>query len=227
MLRFIISVMLIFSHLMANAQLFQKLEEGRKPFVRVSFDPTVSLKRFLQEANMSGFEATIDSEIRQNLFVIGGLGLLNCNFDYTNFDYTNTGIFGMIGADLNLSEYKNPDDRNIFFIGLRYGLASLSHEAGNVVMDNYWGEYATAVERESHSAGWVELAMGIKAELTKNMFIGWTGEAKFRTHISSGKMTPYCIPGFGKNKSSFAFDLNFFVAYAFSFKRQTKAAVEN
>ncbi|MDA3852721.1 MAG: DUF6048 family protein [Bacteroidales bacterium] len=205
-----------------RAQLLHPLEEGRSPFVRISVDPTVSLKTFLQEANMYGFEATIDSEIKQNLFLIGGIGFLQTTLEEANYGYNNSGMFGMIGADLNLTKYKSPKDRDIFFVGLHYGFATLSHEANSIVMSNHWGDFSTEVPRESHAATWIEIAMGLKAEAAKNIFIGWTGEAKFKTHLSQGEMIPYNIPGYGKNDSKVAFDISFFVSYAITMKPKKK-----
>ena len=218
MWRFITSILLLMSSLVLRAQLFHPLEEGRSPFVRISVDPTVLLKTFLQEADMYGFKATVDSEIKQNLFLMGGIGFLNTNLEHDNFVYNNSGMFGVIGADLNLTKYKSPKDRDIFFVGLHYGFATLSHEASSIVLTNYWGDYPTEVSRESYAASWVEIAMGLKAEAAKNIFIGWTAEAKFKTHLSQGEMIPYNIPGYGKNDSKVAFDISFFVSYAITMK---------
>lgn len=223
MWRFITSILLLISPLLVRAQLFQPLEEGRSPFVRLSIDPTVPLKTFLQQADMHGLEATVDAEIKQNLFLMGGMGYVATNLEADNYTYANTGMYGVVGADLNLTKYQNPKDRDIFFVGLHYGFATLSHDASDVLMTNYWGDYATLVSRESHTASWAEIAMGMKAEMVKNIFIGWTGKAKFRTHLSSGEMTPYSIPGYGKNDSKFTFDLSFYVSYAITMKPKKKA----
>ena len=210
------------SPLIMRAQLFSDLEEGRSPFVRISFDPTVSLKTFMQKANMTGFEATVDTEIKQNLFIMGGIGVINTNLEKEAYEYTNTGMYAVLGADLNLTKYISPADRDIFFVGLHYGLASLSHEASGIVVSEYWEDYPVSVAQEFRMATWVEVAMGVKAEMVKNVFIGWTAEAKFRTHLSSGEMVPYNIPGYGKNDSKVAFDLSFFVSYAITMKPKKK-----
>lgn len=208
-----------------RAQLFHPLEEGRAPFVRISIDPTAPLKTFLQKADVLGFEATVDSEIKQNLFLMGGFGFANTSVDEATYKYRNSGMYGVIGADLNLTKYLDPTDRDIFFVGLHYGFAGMSHEARDIKMINYWGEYRTFVPKESHTATWVEVAMGVKAEVAKNIFIGWTGEAKFRTHLSKGEMIPYNIPGYGINNEKFAFDLSLFVSYAITMKPKKKAVI--
>jgi len=218
MWRFIISILFVASPLLVRAQLFKPLEVGRSPFVRISVDPTLPLKSFLQEADIYGFEGTIDSEIKQNLFLMGGLGFSNTAIAEGTYDYTSSGMFGMIGADLNLTKYQNPKDRNIFFMGLHYGFAVLSHEATGVSISNYWGDYNTQVSSESHTASWLEISMGTKAEAAKNIFIGWTADAKFRTHLSDGDMKPYYVPGLGKTDSNFSFDISFFVSYAITMK---------
>ena len=202
-----------------NAQLFTPLEVGRKPFVRVSFDPTVSLKSYLQHANLAGFESSVDTEIKQNLFLTGGFGILNVQQDEPNFQYTSNGMFLSVGADLNLTKYTNPLDRNIFFVGLHYGYAVLTHNASSIVfVDDYWKAAPRSISSESITASWVEVAMGLKVEAVKNIFIGWTGEAKFRSHLSSGEMRPYMVPGLGKTETKFNLGINIFVSYAFTMK---------
>jgi len=223
MQRFIISLILLLAPLVMRAQLFKPLEVGRSPFVRLSVDPTVPLKTFLQKADMTGFEATVDSEIMQNLFLIGGLGNTSTHMSDERFSYANTGAYAFVGADLNLTQYANPQDRDIFFVGLRYGFSVMSHEAEDIVMENYWGSYSTDVASEAFSASWLELAAGVKTEWAKNFFVGWTAEAKFRTHLSDGEMTPYNIPGFGKTDASFTFDLNIFLSYAITLKPKKAA----
>lgn len=168
---------------------------------------------------MYGVEATVDTEIKQNLFLIGGMGYINTNIDEDTYTYSNSGMFGMVGADLNLTKYVSPQDRDIFFVGLHYGFATLSHQASDIIIaNNPWGESYTSVPKEAHTATWVEIAMGVKAEAAKNIFIGWTAEAKFRTHLSNGEMIPYNIPGYGKTASNVAFDISFFISYAITMK---------
>ena len=222
MWRFITSILLLISPLLLRAQLFHPLEEGRSPFVRISVDPTVSLKTFMQSAAMYGLEATVDTEIKQNLFLIGGAGYINTHINEESFTYSNSGMFAMFGADLNLTKYQSPKDRDIFFVGLHYGFATLSHEATGIFLENDWGDYSTDIASEMHTATWIEIAMGFKAEAAKNIFIGWTGKAKFRTHLSDGDMVPYNIPGYGKTDSQVSFGLNFFVSYAITMKAKKK-----
>ena len=225
MWRFIISIILFITPLVTNAQLFKKLEVGRSPFIRLSVDPTVTLKTFLQKADLNGLEATVDSEILQNLFVVGGVGMTNVSIKEDNFAYANNGLYAMLGADLNLTKYQNVRDRGIFFVGLRYGFATMTHEASGIQLDNYWGENNISIAREALTASWAELAFGIKTEFAKNFFLGWTGEAKLRTHCGSKQMSPYNIPGYGKNNKAFAFDINIFLSYAFTMKPK-KAPLE-
>lgn len=218
MYRFITSLLLLISSVAMNAQLFNDLEPGRQPFVRISVDPTVRLKTFMQNAKTTGFEVTVDSEIKQNLFLSGGFGRSMTNQDIESFQYTNNGYFLNGGANLNLTKYRKPTDRDIFFVGLHYGFSRFTQEAPRIELENAWGKYSTSVDKERLSASWVEVAMGLKAEVAKNIFIGWTGEAKILSHVGSSTIEPYNIPGFGKNDSAFSFDFNFFISYAISFK---------
>lgn len=222
MYRFIISIILLVATTAMNAQLFEDLEPGRLRFVRISVDPTVPLKTYLQSADITGFEATIDTEIKRNLFISTGFGTSSTNQNIESLEYANNGFFLNAGANLNLTKYRKPTDRDIFFVGLHYGFSSFTHQAPRISLSSDWGDTELSIGEEKLSASWIEIAMGVKAELGKNIFLGWTGEAKILSHVSSAEIPPYNIPGFGKNDSSVSFDFNIFISYAISFKGKSK-----
>jgi hypothetical protein len=219
MLRYTISLILLTIALSLQSQVFKDLEEGRRPFVRLSFDPTISLKSYLQDPNLVGFEAAIDSEIKQNTFAIAEVGNLSTIYDSDDFRYANNGLYARVGLDINLTKYRKPSDRDIFFIGGRFGFSTFNQKVDDIILDNYWGEKKEYIPDEIYSAMWIEIVAGVKAEMTKNLFIGWTGRAKVKTYLSSGEISPYIIPGFGKNDSRIAFAFNIYLSYAIFLKK--------
>lgn len=222
MYRFIISIILTLSPLLASAQLFKPMEEGRARALRVSVDPTVPLKTFLQDADIMGLEATADMEIKHSLFAIGAFGVATTSQKSEDFNYVSNGMYLTLGADVNLTKRSTITDNDIFFIGLHYGFSAYTQEVTDIVIDNYWGDYTTSFPKEALNASWVEVAMGIKAEYAKNLYVGWTGKAKMKVSDSSANAQAYYIPGFGKNESNIAMDFNIYLSYAFAFKPRRK-----
>lgn len=211
---------------MTQAQLFKPIEPGRQQMLRISIDPTLSLKSFLQEPDIFGFESTVDMEVKQNLFLIAGFGMADVDQTSDLFAYKCNGMFMTLGADLNLTAYRDPQDRHIFYMGMHYGYALVSHEASDINFSNHWVTTELSVPSENRTASWVELTMGIKTEAFNNFFIGWSGESKIRTHLSDGEMLPYYIPGFGKTTKRVSLDFNIWVSYAISFKPKKKKIEE-
>lgn len=227
MSRFIINIILVLCSFSMQAQLFDPIENGRAKHIRLSIDPTVPLKTYMQDADIMGLEVTIDTEVKQNLFLIGITGFSNTSKVSDAFNYKSNGAYLALGADVNLTDRPLLTDRDIFFMGLRYGISVFNQEVEGISISNPWGEYKANIPSETVNAGWFEIALGIKSEFAKNLFIGWTGEAKFKTHCKNTATPPYHIPGYGKfSDSRFAFDMNFFLSYAFTFKAKAYTTPE-
>lgn len=228
MLRSIINILLLLGTLSVQAQLLEPVPAGRARYVRVSIDPTVPLKTYLQQASISGLEFSADTEIKNDLFLIGVGGYSTVSDVKDTYSYASNGAFVALGLDFNMTKSLLLSDRDILFCGLRYGYSLNTHTVSDIVISNPWGDYHTQLPSETLGSGWVELVLGVKAEIAKNIFIGWTGEAKFLAHTQKGASTPYYISGYGRydSESSFNFDVNFFVSYAFTFKAKENVVQE-
>ena len=222
MLRFITSLILCFLLEAASAQMLKPMEEGRQPMLRFSVDPTLYARRYFQQADLFGADFILDTEIKQNLFLEAGMGFADVSLSAKQYDYSNQGVYVTLGANLNLTQYQSPQDRHTFYVGLHYGYALISQEVGNIVCSNYWGQVESHIPQEQCATSWVEVALGIKAEAAKNVFIGWSAESRIRTHLSESSVEPIYIAGYGKTTNRISLDFNFWVSYAFSFKPKKK-----
>lgn len=113
-----------------------------------------------------------------------------------------------VGVDYN-TLYKKKSKENVLYVGLRYGLASFGYdlrslptENGNVpsLEDGYWSE-----NRAFHYEGlkgrmqWLELVFGVRAQVYKRLYMGWSLRMKYRTAASvSAYGNPHFVPGYGK-----------------------------
>jgi len=120
----------------------------------------------------SGFEIIADYRLKKKLYIAGEIGIE----EKSNVtDYLNTitkGSYLKGGIDYNL--YQNwLDMDNMIFSGFRVGASSFSHTLNsfNVYHTNQcWGEqFASTTPQEFNglTAIWVELILGLKAEILK------------------------------------------------------------
>jgi hypothetical protein len=110
----------------------------------------------------------------------------------------------------------------MMFFGLRAGYADVKRgEASFIVTDSVWGSSPGTTAGKSFSAVWLELVGGMRVELVKGLFAGWTLRGKF---IMNGKsfsdLSPLYIAGYGRGDKNADFDFNVFISYAIRWKRK-------
>lgn len=171
------------------------------PFIRLGFDVS-SVARAFTEPEVRQFEISADSELLRNWFFNLEGGILMVNSEQESFTYNASGFFFRTGVDFNLLGRPHAEQNDLVLIGFRYAYSSLWHEAPFYLLDNpYWGSHTGSIDRSSYYAHWVEFAGGVKTEVFKNFFLGWT----LRTRIPLVKtkdpeIQPYYIGGFGQGK---------------------------
>jgi hypothetical protein len=67
--------------------------------------------------------------------------------------------------------------------------------------------------------GWAEVVMGVKIQLVKQLYIGFTGRFKFGSTIQGvNNLIPFEVPGYGTYAKKNVFGLNYVVYYRFRFR---------
>ena len=114
------------------------------------------------------------------------------------------GYFGKIGVILPIS-YFGPNAENMFFGGLHYAFGLYDYHLQNVPFQaSYWNTAYTSHFMEEHSnAHWLEIAGGLRMQISGPLFLGWTLRWKRALKIPDGAhgAAPF-VPGFGKNQTS-------------------------
>jgi hypothetical protein len=163
------------------------------------------------------YEFSADYEILRDLYLTGEYGMQTVKLEDAKYNYYSDGDYFRIGFDRNFLKSGNPDEYEMAFIGLRYGYSKFNHSANSIQLpQNYWGLPTEIynISESPYNAQWLELATGIRAELLKNFFIGWSVRARFLlAHTNNQQMAPYNIPGFGNTDKKTAFGFNFSVYY--------------
>lgn len=201
----------------------KKAEEWRYEGPRVGIDLSRFLVPFVQDADRSAWEIQADIPLKGNWFPTIETGMQWYDDKKENFHYQNSGVYGRIGADLNILKFESLSDGDLVFIGLRYGYSRFTQQADSIKYSNYWGELLTSVPERNMNAHWGEIVFGMKGEIFRNIFLGWTFRGKFiLSQTKDPNMEPYIIPGIGKTTSSIPFDLSFGIYYRFPlFKSKT------
>lgn len=190
-----------------------KMNSGHQ--LRFSFDASKLLLNNLVE-NKTVYEGAIDYYLNSELYAVAEFGAGNSNIDYPDLKYKTNNTFLRLGIDKSLFVRKKPQDWGLGFFGFRYGLGLIQrNEAQYTTNDGLGGITSGIIPADNFRAHWFELTGGMKVELFKGFFAGWTVRAKFLLNQKAlGDLKPAYIAGYGPGEKATAFDYNFYLAYA-------------
>ncbi len=214
-MRYFISILFIAASLTSLAQ--KELE--RQSFVRVGLDLSRFALPLINDFGQTGAEFSLDTEIKLRYFPTIELGY-NKIQDYTdNHNYDSYGNYFRIGFNYNMINYSHRLDRNIFYVGARYGFSNFWHQADKILITNGWGTLETSLPETQLNAHWFEGVIGMRAEIIKNFYMGYTIRVKSMiSHSDYGNFTPYWIPGFGKGTETIVVGMSYSIFYAIPIK---------
>lgn len=156
----------------------------------------------------TGFEISADYRLKKRLYIAGEIGTEEKN-NITNYLNTTTkGSYFKGGIDYNL--YQNwLDMDNMIYTGFRVGASSFNHtlHSFNVYNTNqYWGEQfasTTPQKFDGLTAIWIELIIGLKAEIFNNLYMGLNIQLKgLVNETEPTNFQNIYIPGFNKTYDS-------------------------
>lgn len=191
--------------------------------VRLSFDASKLLLNQLAE-NRIAYEGAVDYYLNKELYAVADLGLGSSVIDYPDLKYKTNNSFLRLGLDKSLFVRKRPQDWGIGFFGFRYGLAMINRNEAKYTTDDGWGGITSGtIAADNFSAHWFELTGGMKLELIKGVFAGWTVRAKFLLNQKAlGDLKPAYIAGYGPGEKATAFDYNFYISYGIRWPSKKK-----
>jgi len=201
--------------------------------IRLGADITRPFQDLWTKGNRYGSEFSADMELWPNLFPAfeSGIDIMKIKTDY--IDYKSTGSYSRIGMDYNFLQAENKNDKNIFYVGLRYGFVLAKQQVNSYKIDSYWTPTTGSFGNQNYFAHWSEFLVGIKGEIVHNVYMGWTIRGKIKLNNKDLGMPPtYFIPGYGKAEKGFNLDFTYSVYYnlAWDFRksidRKKAAAVD-
>jgi hypothetical protein len=169
----------------------------------------------LFDPDRTGFEFSGDFEIVTNLYPTFEIGWNEITLEKENFNYSSNGKYYRFGFDYNILKLKRPDEYEMIYIGLRYGYSELSHEANQIVLiNNHWDGSFLSAGKDNLNASWIDLVFGMRAELFRHFFIGWSVRVRpLLTQVKDDTMKPYIIPGYGRGEKPILMGFHYTLHY--------------
>lgn len=161
--------------------------------------------------NVEGYFSYDQSE-RRALMI--GAGYSNYKYSQDNYDYETNGMFARAGFDFNLLKPKKSSGIYWGGIGLHYGISGYSYEVPSFTTENYWGTATSSVPKKTSMAHFVEATPGVRAEIFRNLSIGWTISLRFMLSSGAGSdLRPLYIPGFGNGSKNVSSSISYFISW--------------
>jgi hypothetical protein len=114
----------------------------------------------------------------------------------SNGNYENDGNYFRVGIDLNFLA-KDPD-RNMVFLGFRYGQSNFSEQLTHESVYATYGTLQHELTNGNMIGRWAELTTGLRVKVWKGFWMGYTARLKFLPRIQGAReFVPYEIPGYG------------------------------
>jgi len=191
------------------------------------------LTRSFYEDDYRGLELTGDYRLTRRYYLAGEVGNENKTVDDDQLNFTTKGTYLKVGFDYN--GYENwLDMENVISIGLRYGVSSFSQTLNSYQIYNpnpYFGEAPVVVSGQKFnglSAQWVEVVLGMKAEVFDNIFVGFSIRLnRLVTQKLPDNFDNLYIPGFNRTyNGDFGIGFNYTVSYFIPLYKSTVKAKE-
>jgi hypothetical protein len=192
--------------------------------IRIGTDVISLIKTQVQD-NFNGWEVNADVDFNRYYL----------NFDYGSWgrtfssdfgSYLNDGKYWRVGVDVNFL-LKDPD-RNMFFIGFRYGKANFSENLYIIANDPFSGGQDTLdYAHTGIKANWFELTSGIRVKIYKIFWMGYTARFKFGLNYdNTEKIIPADVPGYGRTDKDSSWGFNYQIFIRIPLRKQPALVVE-
>ncbi len=165
-------------------------------------------------------DATInlDARFMDRFYFASDISYNNTSHRDENYRYRSSGMSATLGVNYNFLKKNVPRENFIIYGGLRYGLAFFNYEIPEYrIYSDYWGNVRGNFPSTSQLAHWMEMTVGIKVEVLKNFYLGWSLHERILLNggLAKKDFPPLIIPGFGKGYKRSAFDVQYSVSYLF------------
>ena len=219
-LKFFISVAIIILFSVKN---FSQIENDsvvvkNKYGIRIGRDFSKQISMLTED--YKGLSIYGDVKIKERLFIVSELGSDEKELRTDNLRSKFSGNY--IKAGLNYNLYKNlPGMNNEIYVGFRFATSKFKSQISEYTIynkDRFWSQdpIFDNIINKGLNANWVELIIGINAELLNNLFVGLS--LRLNRMLNQKKpenFTNLYIPGFNKvtENNNFGTGLTYSIIY--------------
>ncbi len=220
------SILISIFLLLLNSAEAQEIEvQQEKPTTENGLSFGIDLAPFIITAfdsDRRGVDFVARYLFNKKWFVLGEVGFENVSFEQDSYDYKSNGGFLRLGADYNFFRVDEPGNNDNITFGLRYGIGTQSHKSPRyTILDDYWGDYIGKFELSNVTSHWIEFVGGVRTEVLKNFYMGWT--IRLKTLMAAGNsndLKPYTIPGYGRGDNSVNLGFTYTLEYYIPFRKR-------
>jgi len=222
MLKYIFSLSLICNVLVSWGQQVDVTE----PKIKVGgISAGINLAPFITqlfEKERIGFEANARYIFNRKWQMVAEAGFEHVDFEKEQYHYKSDGTFLRVGLDYNFFNVDELGNNDNILAGLRYGAGIQEHESPRYQVDDaYWGDFESknGLPLSSVNSHWVELVFGLRSEVMKNFYMGWTVRLKQLLVVNTEDvLEPYTIPGYGHRDNETNLSFTYTIEYQIPFK---------
>jgi Domain of unknown function (DUF6048) len=189
--------------------------------IKVGLEVSGPVTYFIEKTNQSA-EGYISADINEKITAVISGGYLDYKYTQYNYSYLNNGIFLRTGVDFNLLKPDKAMGKYWAGVGVRYGISRFTAEFPSFQSENYWGIISSSIPRRTSWAHFLEASPGVRAELFRNVSIGWNVSLRMLLYTGSRKdIRPIYFAGFGDGQKSFAIGISYFLVWNIPYKKIT------
>lgn len=219
-MKYIINIVLLLIPALAIAQDkndFEKLDtllDKKLRFVptavRIGADAIPPIRALTDDA-FSGYEINADIDFHRYYLAIEA-GRWERDLQTDLEEYANHGNYFRAGVDVNF--LKKDPDKNMFFIGARYGHGKFSENLTITSVDDVWGTRTDSYANTDVKANWAELTTGLKVRMFGIFWMGYTARYKFLLGTNEPRgFIPHDVPGYGKTYNESTWGFNYYIQF--------------
>lgn len=173
--------------------------------IRVGTD-LLSLVRIPVDDSFNGWEVSADVDFHR-YFLTMEIGQWQRSFTTDEETYANDGSYWRIGVDVNF--LKKDPDRNMLFIGARYGTGRFDEDL-TIMLNDTWNSGTSVYNNTGTKATWAEVTGGLRVKIWKFVWLGYTARYKFGLNTEEkGALKPYDVPGYGGTYKNTTWGFNY------------------
>jgi hypothetical protein len=188
--------------------------------MRIEADAGSTLIGLLSNGTLYSYEGAIQVYVQNKYYPIFEMGLAGADkVSSSGIHYRGGGLYYRLGTDFNMMKSREgaKPTNNLLLVGARLGFSNFRYDLLDITITDKFRNVSTVKNLNdiNQSSLWFEISGGIRVELVRNVFVGWSIKYKDLINRSlPGEYYPYYIPGYGINSEGI-WGFSYMIGYKF------------